>query len=55
MPEAVLRTVSPPMADFFESYLSIRQHVLIRFGKWREILAQRACRPIRSSTAPRPR
>jgi tetratricopeptide (TPR) repeat protein len=28
------------MADFFESYLSIRQHVLIRFGKWREILAQ---------------
>ncbi len=40
MPEAVLRNVSPPMADFFESYLSIRQHVLIRFGKWREILAQ---------------
>ena len=28
------------MADFFESYLSIRQHVLIRFGKWREIMAQ---------------
>ena len=28
------------MADFFESYLSIRQHVLIRFGKWREIIAQ---------------
>ena len=28
------------MADFFESYVSIRQHVLIRFGKWREIVAQ---------------
>ena len=28
------------MADFFESYASIRQHVLIRFGKWREIVAQ---------------
>jgi tetratricopeptide (TPR) repeat protein len=40
MPEDVLRVVSPPMADFFESYVSIRQHVLIRFGKWDEILAQ---------------
>src|SRR3984957_11153791 len=40
MPEAVLRNVSPPMADFFESYLSIRQHVLIRFGKWQEIIGQ---------------
>jgi len=28
------------VADFFESYVSIRQHVLIRFGKWREIIAQ---------------
>jgi tetratricopeptide (TPR) repeat protein len=40
MPEAMLRIPSPPMADFFESYVSIRQHVLIRFGKWRDILAQ---------------
>src|SRR5262245_41035261 len=40
MPEGVLRTPSPPMADFFESYVSIKQHVLIRFGKWREIIAQ---------------
>jgi tetratricopeptide (TPR) repeat protein len=40
IPEALLRISSPPMADFFESYLSIRQHVLIRFGKWREILAE---------------
>jgi tetratricopeptide (TPR) repeat protein len=40
LPEALLRTTSPPMADFFEGYLSIRQHVLVRFGKWREIIAQ---------------
>ena len=40
MPEAMLRIPSPPMADFFESYVAIRQHVLIRFGKWREIIAQ---------------
>jgi tetratricopeptide (TPR) repeat protein len=40
MPEAMLRIASPPMADFFESYVSIRQHVLVRFGKWREIIAQ---------------
>src|SRR3954451_7647484 len=39
-PEAMLRIPSPPMADFFESYVSIRQHVLVRFGKWREIIAQ---------------
>jgi tetratricopeptide (TPR) repeat protein len=40
LPESLLRTASPPMADFFEGYLSIRQHVLIRFGKWPEIIAQ---------------
>ena len=40
IPDVLLRVPAPPMADFFESYLSIRQHVLIRFGKWQEILAQ---------------
>jgi tetratricopeptide (TPR) repeat protein len=40
MPEALLRVPSPPMADFLESYVAIRQHVLVRFGKWREIIAQ---------------
>ena len=40
MPESLLRIASPPMADFFEGYISIRQHVLVRFGKWREIIAQ---------------
>lgn len=39
-PEALLRAPSPPMADFIESYLSMKQHVYIRFGKWSEILAE---------------
>lgn len=41
MPEELLRIPSPPMADFFEGYVSIRQHVLVRFGKWEEILEQK--------------
>ncbi len=39
-PEALLRIPSPPMADFLEPFISMKQHVLIRFGKWREIIAQ---------------
>ena len=39
-PEDVLRIPSPPMADFLESYLAMKQHVLVRFGKWEEIVAQ---------------
>ena len=40
MPEDFLRIPSPPMADFFESYLAVKQHVFVRFGKWEEIIAQ---------------
>jgi tetratricopeptide (TPR) repeat protein len=39
-PEALLRIPSPPMADFIEGYIPMKQHVLIRFGKWREIIDQ---------------
>ena len=39
-PEELLRVPSPPMADFLEGYLPMKQHVLVRFGKWREIIAQ---------------
>lgn len=39
-PEELLRIPSPPMADFVEGYLSMKQHVLVRFGKWEEIIAQ---------------
>lgn len=35
-PEEVLRISSPPMADYFESYLSFEPHVLVRFGRWRD-------------------
>jgi tetratricopeptide (TPR) repeat protein len=36
VPAEMLRVESPPMADYFESYLSFEPHVLVRFGKWRE-------------------
>jgi tetratricopeptide (TPR) repeat protein len=41
IPETVLRIQSPPMADFLEGYLTTKQHVLVRFGKWREIIEQK--------------
>ncbi|WP_397542596.1 tetratricopeptide repeat protein [Roseovarius salis] len=36
VPEDMLRMESPPMADYFEAYLSFEPHVLVRFGRWRE-------------------
>jgi tetratricopeptide (TPR) repeat protein len=39
-PDELLRIPSPPMADFIEGYIPMKQHVLVRFGKWEEILAQ---------------
>ena len=41
VPEAVLRIESPPMADFLEGYLTMKQHVLVRFGKWHVIIDQK--------------
>ncbi|MFI9155286.1 tetratricopeptide repeat protein [Streptomyces sp. NPDC053367] len=38
IPEALLRVESPPMADWLEGFLAMRVHVLIRFGRWQEIL-----------------
>jgi len=38
VPEEMLRIESPPMADYFESYLGFEPHVLVRFGKWREAI-----------------
>ncbi|KAA8648301.1 hypothetical protein EYZ11_001966 [Aspergillus tanneri] len=38
IPEELLRVESPPMADWLEGFLSMRVHVLIRFGRWRDIL-----------------
>jgi tetratricopeptide (TPR) repeat protein len=36
VPEEMLRVESPPMADYFESYLGFEPHILVRFGKWRD-------------------
>ncbi|MEV5121255.1 hypothetical protein AB0K49_00260 [Streptomyces decoyicus] len=39
LPEELLRVESPPMADWLEGFLAMRVHVLIRFGRWTDILA----------------
>jgi tetratricopeptide (TPR) repeat protein len=36
LPPSILR----PMADWFEGFIPMKQHVLVRFGRWDEILAQ---------------
>jgi tetratricopeptide (TPR) repeat protein len=38
LPDDLLRKESPPMADWLEGFLSMKMHVLIRFGRWMEIL-----------------
>jgi hypothetical protein len=38
LPEALLRVKSPPMADWMEGFLSMRVHILIRFGRWHDII-----------------
>ena len=40
LPRDLLLTESPPMADWLEGFVSVRQHVLIRFGRWDDIIAQ---------------
>lgn len=39
LPEELLRVESPPMADWLEAFVPIRMHVLIRFGRWADIVA----------------
>jgi len=36
VPEQMLRIDSPPMADYFESFLSFEPHIYVRFGQWRQ-------------------
>lgn len=38
VPEELLRVTSPPMADWLEAFVGMRVHVLIRFGRWAELL-----------------
>lgn len=38
LPESLLRINSPPMADWLENFASVRVHVLVRFGFWKELI-----------------
>jgi tetratricopeptide (TPR) repeat protein len=40
IPEALLRVETPPMADWLEGFVPMKLHVLVRFGRWRQILAE---------------
>ena len=40
LPAELLEMRSPPMADWLEGFVGMKQHVLIRFGKWQEIIDQ---------------
>lgn len=37
-PKEVLQVEQPPMADWLEGFIPMKMHVLIRFGKWQEII-----------------
>ena len=39
LPEEFLAIRSPPMADWLEAFVSMKVHVLIRFGRWGDLLA----------------
>jgi tetratricopeptide (TPR) repeat protein len=39
LPESLLRIQSPPMADWLENFASVRVHVLVRFGRWQDLIA----------------
>jgi tetratricopeptide (TPR) repeat protein len=38
VPDALLRMQVPPMADRLEGHMGHRTHVLVRFGKWQELI-----------------
>jgi tetratricopeptide (TPR) repeat protein len=40
LPVELLRVDAPPMADWLESFVPMRLHVLVRFGLWEEIIAE---------------
>ena len=39
LPEDLLAVTSPPMADWLEGFVPMKLHVLVRFGRWEDILA----------------
>ncbi|MFI0407675.1 tetratricopeptide repeat protein [Actinomadura sp. 3N508] len=38
IPELLLREAERPMADWLEGFVPMKAHVLVRFGRWQEIL-----------------
>ena len=38
IPESLLRVSVPPMADWLEGFVPMRVHVLVRFGRWQELI-----------------
>lgn len=38
LPESLLRVQSPPLADWLENFASVRVHVLVRFGRWKDLI-----------------
>ncbi len=40
LPPELLAVEVPPMADWLESFVGMRLHVLVRFGMWHELIAQ---------------
>jgi tetratricopeptide (TPR) repeat protein len=40
LPEELLQVEVPPMADWLEGFVPMKQHVLIRFGKWQDIIEE---------------
>ena len=38
IPEELLRIEVPPMADWLEGFVPMRMHVLVRFGRWQDII-----------------
>jgi tetratricopeptide (TPR) repeat protein len=40
LPEELLQVEVPPMADWLESFVPMRLHVLVRFGLWDEVIAE---------------
>jgi tetratricopeptide (TPR) repeat protein len=38
IPDELLRVTTPPIADWLEGFVGMKVHVLVRFGRWEEIL-----------------
>lgn len=38
IPEELVRLESPPMVNWIEGYMAMQTHVLVRFGKWQELI-----------------